>query len=120
MISLKKCVIFSAKAQRIRNIYSFVRPITTENFVNVQQCKTLFVRLISSEIISRLQKCNTMQIQTVQYSSDARDVTQLDYEKFCVETLDGLSDYIEELIESVNHLATADVVNKVSQCVKIH
>lgn len=52
--------------------------------------------------------------QTVRFSSDATEITQLDYEHFCVETLDSIGDYIEELIDSINHLNTADAVNKVS------
>lgn len=41
-------------------------------------------------------------------------VSQLDYESFCTETLDCLTDYVEELVESTSRLEKADVVNKVS------
>lgn len=52
--------------------------------------------------------------QTVRFSLDAVAISQLDYEHFCAETLESLCDYFEELVESVNHLAAADVVNKVN------
>lgn len=54
-------------------------------------------------------------MQLNRYSSEVNaSISQLDYEQFCVETLDDLTDYIEELVESVAHLEAADVVNKVS------
>lgn len=52
--------------------------------------------------------------QAHRFSLDAATISQNDYEKFCVETLDSLCDYIEELVESVDHLSTADVLNKVN------
>lgn len=56
-------------------------------------------------------------IQKCQFSSNT-PVTQLEYEKYCAETLDDLSDYIEQLIESASDLASADVVNNVICCEK--
>lgn len=53
--------------------------------------------------------------QAPRFSSDATTISQIDYEHFCVETLDSLCDYIEELVESVDHLSTADVLNKVNK-----
>lgn len=53
--------------------------------------------------------------QALRFSSDATTISQIDYENFCVETLDSLCDYIEELVESVDHLSTADVLNKVNK-----
>lgn len=53
--------------------------------------------------------------QLKKYATEVEStVSQLDYENFCAETLDDLTDYIEELVESSQHLETADVVNKVS------
>lgn len=54
-------------------------------------------------------------IQLKKYATEVEaSVSQLDYENFCAETLDDLTDYIEELVESTSQLETADVVNKVS------
>lgn len=52
-------------------------------------------------------------LQINSFSSDATIIGELDYEIFCVETLDSLNDYFEELVESTSKLETADVLNKV-------
>lgn len=97
---------------RIRSIFSVVHPNSAG--IRVNDCSN---RRGQSIQLNLNQKClrtkfNVLNIQAVQFSSDTI-VTQLHYEKFCAETLDSLCDYIEELVESVNELATADVLNKV-------
>lgn len=58
-------------------------------------------------------QCYLLSLQSNPFSIDATVVGELDYEIFCVETLDSLNDYFEELVESTNELKTADVVNNV-------
>lgn len=90
-----------------------VRPklIICRNFSIRKQCA------VSKLLCERIRHNTTFATQALQFSSDASTITitQFDYEKFCVETLDNLGDYIEELVESVNHLSSADVLNKVNQ-----
>lgn len=57
--------------------------------------------------------CFLLSLQSNPFSIDTTVVGELDYEIFCVETLDSLNDYFEELVESTNELKTADVVNNV-------
>lgn len=89
-----------------------VRPklIICRNFAITKQCA------VSKLLCERISHNTALATQAFQFSSDASTITitQLDYEKFCVETLDTLCDYIEELVESVNHLSSADVLNKVN------
>lgn len=48
------------------------------------------------------------------YSSESTaDISHIDYEHFCTETLESLGDYFEELVESTSEFETADVLNKV-------
>lgn len=54
------------------------------------------------------------QNRTFSSTEAASIVSQLDYESFCTETLDHLTDYVEELVESTSRLEKADVLNKVS------
>lgn len=111
---LKKNINFYIKnQQKIRSIFSVVRPKAIETSVNIDLCHGVPIQLNFHEKSIRT-KYNVLKIQAFQFSSDST-VTQLHYEKFCAETLDSLSDYIEELVESVNELATADVLNKVSR-----
>lgn len=71
------------------------------------------IRIQSKYPVTNVQ-CSWLALQSATFSSDTSTLSQLDYERCCVETLDGLNDYIEELVESVNGLDSADVVNKVS------
>lgn len=85
--------------------------IICRNFAITKQCA------VNKLLRERISHNTAFATQALQFSSDASTITitQLDYEKFCVETLDSLCDYIEELVESVNHLSSADVLNKVNQ-----
>lgn len=47
------------------------------------------------------------------FTSDARVLNELDYEKYCAETLEALTDYFDELVESSDAFTAADVVYKV-------
>lgn len=110
---LKKNINFCIKnQQKIRSYFSVIRSKAVETSVNHSSCQSLPIQLKFSEKSIRT-KQNALKIHFFQFSTDCT-VTQLHYEKFCVETLDSLNDYLEELIESVNELSTADVLNKVS------
>ncbi|XP_055298350.1 frataxin, mitochondrial [Sitodiplosis mosellana] len=107
MNQLARNVIFSVKiSQKTRTIASLVPRKTLTNHETIRLFKNLPAQTTFSA------KSSLIATQTVRFSSDATEITQLDYEHFCVETLDGVCDYIEELIDSINHLTTADVVNK--------
>lgn len=111
---LKKNLNFYKRNQNIfRSLISFVRPKATDASVNKVLCRNVSIQLNFYENYART-KYNVLKIQAVQFSSD-NVVTQLHYEKFCADTLDHLCDYFEELVESVNELAAADVLNKVSK-----
>lgn len=110
---LKKNINFCIKnQQKIRSYFSVIRSKAVETSVNHSSSQSLPIQLKFSEKSIRT-KQNALKIHFFQFSTDCT-VTQLHYEKFCAETLDSLNDYFEELIESVNELSTADVLNKVS------
>lgn len=98
--------------QKIRFYFSIVRPKAVETSVNIGTCQRV---PISSNFCERNIRTNynALKIQVFRFSSDCT-LTQLRYEKFCAETLESIGDYLEELVESVSDLATADVLNKVS------
>lgn len=103
MNRLARNLVFSLKnPEKIRTIASCVclRTVEKSEIVSVQ-----------TKSFHRNQQNNALSIQKL-YSTTAT-VSQLNYENFCVETLDGLCDYFEELIESVSDFESADVVNKV-------
>lgn len=110
MNRLARSVILPVKnLQKTRTIASLVAQKVQANHETIRLFNNFPVQT------NRLsEKSSLVTTQTVRFSSDATEISQLDYEHFCVETLDGICDYIEELIDSVNHLSTADVVNKVS------
>lgn len=60
------------------------------------------------------------QIRKFSSTEATATVSQLDYEHFCTETLDCLTDYVEELVESTSQLETADVLNKVRRSNCLH
>lgn len=108
MNRLARSVIFSVKnLQKTRTIVSLVPRRIRANHENFRLFKNIPVHAMLSE------KSSLITTQMVRFSSDSTEISQLDYEHFCVETLDSICDYIEELIDSINHLSTADVVNKV-------
>lgn len=109
MNRLIRNVIFSVKiSHKTRSISNLVPRKTITNHAT----KKLFQK--SSSQMMFCGKSSIFTTQAVRFSSDAPEITQLDYEHFCVETLDAICDYMEELIDSVNHLSTADAVNKVN------
>lgn len=95
---------------KIRTIVSFSH---SRYLGNSSSANLLNKSPLQSNSPSERIKCNSLTIQIARYSSEESTLTQLDYENFCAETLDELCDYIEELVESVNDLARADVLNKV-------
>lgn len=108
MNRLTRNVIFSLKnSKNIRTITSLVPQKTLANHETCKLFKNVSNQMMFCEKSSIFSK------RTVQFSTNAIEISQLDYEHFCVETLDGICDYIEELIDSINHLTTADVVNNV-------
>lgn len=100
---------------KTRTIVSFVYAKSIENRRNAGMPNEY---LVQPMLCGESRQCNLSIAQTLRFSSDATTLPQLDYEHFCAETLESLTDYIEELVESVNHLSAADVVNKVrvSKC----
>lgn len=105
----------------LRNLFFSVRnsPNQFRSTVNCVHRRTI----VNSACVSLFEKSpgktswitnSLFATRKVQFSSDAVAISQLDYERFCAETLDALCDYFEELVESVNHLAAADIVNKVN------
>lgn len=108
---LRKNLLFCMRNQyKIRAISCFVNSTTTENSSSGRlQGKSPIQSIWCEKSIP----CKSLTIQSARFSSEGPSVNQLDYERFCAETLDELCDYIEELVESVNDLATADVLNKV-------
>lgn len=115
---LKKNInLYIKNQQKIRSLFSVVRPKAIETSVNIDLCQRAPLQLNFYGKNIRT-KYNALKIQAFQFSSDST-VSQLHYEKFCAETLDSLCDYLEELVESVNELATADVLNKVSKNVAL-
>lgn len=109
----KNANFFIKNQQKIRFYFSVVRPKVIETSLSNESCQRIPIELNFCQKINRT-KYNALKIQVHQFSSDCA-VPQLHYEKFCAETLDSLCDYFEELVESVNELATADVLNKVSK-----
>lgn len=99
--------------QKIRSYFSVVRPKAIETSVHIESCQRVSIPFNFCDRNIRT-KYNALKTQVFRFSSDCT-ITQLHYEKFCAETLDSLCDYFEELIESVSYLATADVLNKVSE-----
>ncbi|XP_031625333.1 frataxin homolog, mitochondrial [Contarinia nasturtii] len=103
----------------VRNLFFFVKnsPNNKKAIANRIHRRTI-VNLASVRLFEKLPAqtpCKTnypFVVQTARFSSDAVTISQLDYERFCAETLDSLCDYFEELVESVNHLASADILNK--------
>lgn len=89
-----------------RSFASFVCPTTIENRGIVK----LFEKWpVQSKLFEKIHRNNVFAIQKLHSSSVT--ISQLDYENFCVETLDGLSDYFEDLMEMSPELT--DVVNAV-------
>lgn len=112
MIALRKNFIISVRNHsKTRSIACFVRSTAFENRSTIRLAEKIPAQITSCE---KSIQFNSLAIQKVQFSSDVSTLSQLDYEHFCAETLDELCDYFEELIESVNDLAAADVVNKVN------
>lgn len=108
MNRLTRNVIFSLKnSHNIRTITSFVPRNTLANHEPSRLFKSVSNQMIFCE------KSSMFATQTIRYSSTAIEISQFDYENFCEETLDEICDYIEELIDSTNHLTAADVVNNV-------
>lgn len=115
---LRKNINFCIKnRQKIRSYFSVVRPKAIETSVNIESCRILPIPLNFCERNIQTNN-NALRIQVFRFSSDCT-INQLHYEKFCAETLDSLTDYIEELIEGVSELATADVLNKVSASIAL-
>lgn len=76
-----------------------------------------FTNLVKSDrlILNNGKFPQTAAVRLRKYTTEAdANISDLDYGNFCAETLDDLTDYIEELVESTSKLETADVVNKVS------
>lgn len=115
MSVLKKNLNFYIKnQQKIRCIFSVVRPKAIATNVHIDLCQRLPIQLNFCEKNIQTKYTALKMIQASKFSSDCT-LTQLHYEKFCAETLESLSDYLEELVESVSELSTADVLNKVSK-----
>lgn len=108
MNRLARNLIFSLK--NLKNTRTITSLVPQKTLVNHGTCK-LFKSLSNPMIFC--EKSTIFATQTVRFSSNAIEISQLDYEHFCAETLDEICDYIEELIDSINHLTTADVVNNV-------
>lgn len=108
MNRLARNIIFSLKnSHNIRTITSFVPRKTLANYETSRLFKSVSNQSMFCE------KSSIFATQTVRFTSTAIEISQFDYENFCVETLDEICDYIEELIDSINHLTAADVVNNV-------
>lgn len=111
MNRLAKTVLFSVKKPNNSRIFTCLvrQKVSQTHAINRSFTKLSF----QSKLCDKSYWCSTSTvIQKCRFSSN-EPVSQLDYEKYCAETLDDLSDYIEELIESTSELASADVVNKV-------
>lgn len=111
MNRLTKNLVFSVNKiqNRTRTIANFLPRKIPANRTDVRR----FEKLPAQTLLYAINRL--IFTQTIRFSSsDAVTVNQLHYEKFCAETLESLSDYIEELIENVNHLVAADVLNKVT------
>lgn len=112
MFALRQPLKFSIRNHyKSRSFASFVRSTVFENRSTIRIPQKFPVQVTSCD--SSIQ-FDSLVIQKVQFSSEVSTLSQLDYEHFCAETLDELCDYFEELVESVNDLATADVLNKVN------
>lgn len=110
MNRLVRNFIFSVKnSYNSRTIASFVRPQTIQHHEPADNQKKLQPQWI---LDAKSNQCSLFAVHKCQRSSYS-SLSQLDYEKYCAETLEDLSDYIEELIESTSELATADAVNEV-------
>lgn len=110
MNRLARNFIFSAKnSHNSKTIASFVRPNTLQYNKTARNLKKLQPQSILGD---KSNPCSLFAVHKYQCSSYS-SLTQLDYEKYCAETLDDLCDYFEELIESTSELPSADVVNNV-------
>lgn len=86
---------------RQQNLNSF--PFRDEQYFILNRCvvqHNCFRRSFASEI-----------------KSETRDLPQVDFEHYCAETLESLTDYFDELVEKFKEFEAADVMYKVMQIV---
>lgn len=57
-------------------------------------------------------------VEKSHYLCDFSELSSVQYEKICDETLDSLTEYFEELVEAAAHLSDADVSYGVCMSIK--